>query len=289
MAAAVAQAFETGEHLAVQAGTGTGKSLAYLVPAIVRAVSDDAPGRGVDGDDRPAAPTRRSRSAPAGRFARRCAPAPPAVRAAQGATKLSVPEQDSQRWRRGRSEDAGERPQDELFDPMAATALGRDVQRLTAWASTTESGDRDDLKPGVPTGPGHRSAFPRGNASAWPAARSAPSASPNGARGRAGGADIVVTNHALLAIDAVAESAVLPEHHAAGGRRGARVGRPGDVGGHRGADAGRARGRVAADHPTGESGTDPAAGGGDRPTSPRRSTTPRRAASTTSTRSWRPT
>ena len=43
MADAVARAFETGEHLAVQAGTGTGKSLAYLVPAISRAVSDDAP------------------------------------------------------------------------------------------------------------------------------------------------------------------------------------------------------------------------------------------------------
>ena len=43
MATAVAHAFETGEHLAVQAGTGTGKSLAYLVPAINRAVSDDAP------------------------------------------------------------------------------------------------------------------------------------------------------------------------------------------------------------------------------------------------------
>ena len=32
------------------------------------------------------------------------------------------------------------------------------------------------------------------------------------ARATAGGADIVVTNHALLAIDAVADSAVLPEH-----------------------------------------------------------------------------
>ena len=37
MAEAVAHAFDTGEHLAVQAGTGTGKSLAYLVPAIARA------------------------------------------------------------------------------------------------------------------------------------------------------------------------------------------------------------------------------------------------------------
>ena len=34
----------------------------------------------------------------------------------------------------------------------------------------------------------------------------------------AGDADIVVTNHALLAIDAVAEAAVLPEHALRGGR-----------------------------------------------------------------------
>lgn len=34
MAQAVGKAIVSGEHLAVQAGTGTGKSLAYLVPAI---------------------------------------------------------------------------------------------------------------------------------------------------------------------------------------------------------------------------------------------------------------
>ena len=38
MAHAVEQAIESGEHLLVQAGTGTGKSLAYLVPAIRHAV-----------------------------------------------------------------------------------------------------------------------------------------------------------------------------------------------------------------------------------------------------------
>ena len=43
MAEAVAHAFDTGEHLAVQAGTGTGKSLAYLVPAIARAIDADEP------------------------------------------------------------------------------------------------------------------------------------------------------------------------------------------------------------------------------------------------------
>ncbi len=39
MAMAVAQALEHGEHLAVEAGTGVGKSLAYLVPAILYAVA----------------------------------------------------------------------------------------------------------------------------------------------------------------------------------------------------------------------------------------------------------
>ena len=43
MAEAVAAAFDSGEHLAVQAGTGTGKSLAYLVPAIAHAVADERP------------------------------------------------------------------------------------------------------------------------------------------------------------------------------------------------------------------------------------------------------
>ena len=38
MAMAVAHALQTGEHLAVEAGTGVGKSLAYLIPAILFAV-----------------------------------------------------------------------------------------------------------------------------------------------------------------------------------------------------------------------------------------------------------
>ncbi|HEY0807907.1 MAG TPA: DEAD/DEAH box helicase, partial [Pseudonocardiaceae bacterium] len=42
MAEAVARSIRIGEHLAVQAGTGTGKSLAYLVPAIRHAVAEDA-------------------------------------------------------------------------------------------------------------------------------------------------------------------------------------------------------------------------------------------------------
>jgi ATP-dependent DNA helicase DinG len=40
MAVAVARALAGGEHLAVEAGTGVGKSLAYLIPAILHAVSE---------------------------------------------------------------------------------------------------------------------------------------------------------------------------------------------------------------------------------------------------------
>ncbi len=39
MAVAVARALQNGEHLAVEAGTGVGKSLAYLVPAILYAIA----------------------------------------------------------------------------------------------------------------------------------------------------------------------------------------------------------------------------------------------------------
>ena len=55
MAEAVRAAFAGGEHLLVQAGTGTGKSLAYLVPALLHA----EPGGGLHGDARPAEPARR--------------------------------------------------------------------------------------------------------------------------------------------------------------------------------------------------------------------------------------
>jgi ATP-dependent DNA helicase DinG len=40
MAVAVARALQDREHLAVEAGTGVGKSLAYLVPAILFATAN---------------------------------------------------------------------------------------------------------------------------------------------------------------------------------------------------------------------------------------------------------
>ena len=41
MAQAVETAFSQGKHLIVEAGTGTGKSLAYLIPAILWAVENN--------------------------------------------------------------------------------------------------------------------------------------------------------------------------------------------------------------------------------------------------------
>src|SRR5699024_5421492 len=43
MAQEVAAAFETGTQLLAQAGTGSGKSLAYLVPAVEHALLSDTP------------------------------------------------------------------------------------------------------------------------------------------------------------------------------------------------------------------------------------------------------
>src|SRR6185437_11156938 len=40
-------------------------------------------------------------------------------------------------------------PEDTLFDPGATSAVGRQVRRLHEWAATTETGDRDELVPGV--------------------------------------------------------------------------------------------------------------------------------------------
>ena len=211
MANAVARAFETGEHLVVQAGTGTGKSLAYLVPAIVRAIDDDSPvvvstatialQRQLVDRDLPrlidsiadALPRRPQFALLKGRRNYLCL------------NKVHNGGADAE-------EDAGDRPQEELFDPMAATALGRDVQRLTAWASTTESGDRDDLKPGVPDRSWSQVSVSARECLGVARCPFGSECFSERARGRAGGADIVVTNHALLAIDAVADSAVLPEH-----------------------------------------------------------------------------
>ncbi|OBH33837.1 ATP-dependent helicase [Mycobacterium intracellulare] len=211
MADAVARAFATDEHLVVQAGTGTGKSLAYLVPAIVHALDHDSPvvvstatialQRQLVDRDLPrlidaladALPRRPQFALLKGRRNYLCLNKIHNGGAADG-------------------DDVDGRPQEELFNPMAVSALGRDVQRLTEWASTTESGDRDDLKPGVPDRSWSQVSVSARECLGVARCPFGTECFSERARGLAGRADVVVTNHALLAIDAVAESAVLPEH-----------------------------------------------------------------------------
>lgn len=208
MAEAVAHAFDAGEHLAVQAGTGTGKSLAYLVPAIAQALATDEPvvvstatialQRQLVDRDLPALA-----DSLAGALPRR-----PKFALLKGRGNYLC----LNKIHNGSAAEPDDVPQEELFDAAASTALGRDVARLTKWSSSTDTGDRDELTPGVPD---------RSWAQVSVSARECIGATrcPFGtdcfaekARDTAGHADVVVTNHALLAIDAISDAAVLPEH-----------------------------------------------------------------------------
>ena len=207
MATAVAHAFESGEHLAVQAGTGTGKSLAYLVPAINRAVTDNAP---VVVSTATIALQRQlvNRDLPQLVDALNDAlPRKPVFALLKGRQNYLC----LNKIHNGSATDPGEEPQ-ELFRPQAASALGREVQRLTEWASSTESGDRDDLKPGVADRSWNQVSVSARECLGMARCPFGTDCFAERARAKAGSADVVVTNHALLAINAVADSPVLPEH-----------------------------------------------------------------------------
>jgi ATP-dependent DNA helicase DinG len=207
MAQAVARAFETGEHLAVQAGTGTGKSLAYLVPAVAQAVTSEEP---VVVSTATIALQRQLVDRDLPRLA--------------DALAALLPRRPQFALLKGRGNylclnkihnGAGEpedRPQEELFEPMAVSALGRDVKRLIAWSSETDTGDRDELTPGVPDRSWSQVSVSARECIGVARCPYGADCFAEKAREKAGHADVVVTNHALLAIDAISDAAVLPEH-----------------------------------------------------------------------------
>ena len=209
MAEAVAHAFATGEHLAVQAGTGTGKSLAYLVPAIARALTEESPvvvstatialQRQLVDRDLP-----RLVDALVDQLPRR-----PRFALLKGRRNYLC----LNKVHNGATDDASDVPQEELFSPVASSALGRDVLRLTEWASVTETGDRDELSPGVPERSWSQVSVSAREFLGMARCPFGTDCFAEKARAEAGRADVVVTNHALLAIDAIAEASVLPEHH----------------------------------------------------------------------------
>ena len=217
MAAAVHEAAATGEHLLVQAGTGTGKSLAYLVPAITHAV---ATGR------------------------------PAVVSTATLALQAQIVDRDLPRiaaalepvlgrritWQlvkgRGnyvcRHKASGGFPADDdvLFDlrtgvvPAATPEpgagpvgrFGREVARLREWASQTPSGDRDELVPGVSDRAWRQVSVSARECLGGQRCPEAAECFSEQARERAHEVDVVVTNHALVAIDTFEGRRMLPEH-----------------------------------------------------------------------------
>ena len=208
MAEAVANAFDTGEHLAVQAGTGTGKSLAYLVPAIARAIDTNEP---VVVSTATIALQRQlvDRDLPrlADSLSDVLARSPDFALLKGRGNYLCL-----NKIHNGSATEPDDRAQEELFEPIAASALGRDVQRLIAWSSTTDTGDRDELTPGVPDRSWSQVSVSARECIGVARCPFGTECFSEKARDTAGHADVVVTNHALLAIDAISDAAVLPEH-----------------------------------------------------------------------------
>lgn len=204
MAEAVAQAVDDNAHLLVQAGTGTGKSLGYLVPAlahgerVVVATATLALQRQLVERDLP-----RTVDALHPLLRRR-----PQFAMLKGRSNYLC----LHRLHEGVPQDEEEGLFDQFETAAPSSKLGQDLLRLRDWSDDTENGDRDDLTPGVSD---------RAWAQVSVSSRECLGASKCAygaecfaelARERAKLADVVVTNHALLAIDAIEGAPVLPQH-----------------------------------------------------------------------------
>ncbi len=216
MADRVAKAFAGKEHLLVQAGTGTGKSLAYLVPMVRHAV-----------ESRTRAVVSTATLALQAQVVERDLPRLAKALAPQLGRELTFQMVKGRANYLCKHKLVGGFPEEEdagLFDlaPLpgkvvtdhASSPMGREVVRLREWAEETTTGDRDELLPGVSERAWRQvsvTAFECLGASACPVATECFS---EHARARAHSVDVVVTNHALLAIDTFEGRQLLPEHDA---------------------------------------------------------------------------
>lgn len=204
MAEAVANAVATGEHLAVQAGTGTGKSLAYLVPSVRFAMDNEAT---VVVSTATIALQRQLVDRDLPRLAATLAP-----HLGRAPTFAILKGRQNYLCLHRLHDGAPEDPEATLFDPFAASALGRQVKRLREWASKTKTGDRDELVPGVTEQAWRQLSVSARECLGVARCPVGTDCHAEKARSAAGKVDIVVTNHALLAIDALEGTAVLPDH-----------------------------------------------------------------------------
>ena len=204
----VARAIASGTHLLAQAGTGTGKSLAYLVPAMIHAV-----------DDGERAVVSTATLALQRQILTRDAPlAADAVEALTGRRPVVALLKGWQNYL-CRHRVAGGYPDDDdaLFAASdavprtGAAGLGEQVVRLREWAGRTATGDRDDLVPGVSDRAWAQASVSRAEC-LGPACPFHDDCFPAAAREAAARADVVVTNHAMLGVVVAGNPGVLPEH-----------------------------------------------------------------------------
>lgn len=204
MAEAVAEVIDDNSHLLVQAGTGTGKSLGYLVPAlahgerVVVATATLALQRQLVERDLP-----RTVDALSPLLGRR-----PEYAMLKGRSNYLCLHR--------LNEGVPQEEEDGLFDQFEAATptskLGQDLLRMRDWADETETGDRDNLTPGVSDRAWAQiSVSSRECLGATKCAYGAECFAEM-ARERAKLADVVITNHALLAIDAIEGAPVVPQH-----------------------------------------------------------------------------
>ncbi len=212
MAEAVDLAMSGGRHLLVQAGTGTGKSLAYLVPALRHALVS---GRPVVVSTATIALQTQIVRKDLPRLVEALAP--------------HLPRTPTYALLKGRAnylckhKIGGGYPVD--IDPGALFAevsadpsrggggerLGDQVRRLREWAEETDSGDRDSLEDAV-SDRAWRQVSVTGNQCIGSSCPMVESCFAERSRELAREVDIVVTNHALLAIDAFDKHGIIPEH-----------------------------------------------------------------------------
>ncbi|MFY1634482.1 ATP-dependent DNA helicase [Solwaraspora sp. WMMB335] len=208
MTTAIAEAIRTRTHLLVQAGTGTGKSLAYLAPALTvtgpvvvstatlalqsQLVEHDLP-RLADAAE-PMLRRRPTFAVLKGRHHYLCL---------------------------ARLENSAEEEPADLFDSPAgggtqwlgaAGRLGKQVERLRDWAMETETGDRDELDPGVDDQVWRQVSMPARECVGAARCPYGEECFAEASRARAREADIVVTNHSLLAVDMIAGRHIVPPH-----------------------------------------------------------------------------
>jgi ATP-dependent DNA helicase DinG len=204
MARAVSDALQQSDHLFVQAGTGTGKSMGYLVPAAIFAVETGL-----------TVVVATATLALQRQLVERDLPALSAALEPIVGRKVTyaVLKGRANYICRLRLDGSADEPDAELF-PEVKGRLEEQAADVREWASTTTTGDRDEYPKPIDARVWSALSVTRRECIGESKCAFGEECFAALGRMRALEADIVVTNHAMLAIDAMEGVPVLPDHGA---------------------------------------------------------------------------